>query len=325
MGSGLHSRTTATSIADHIASEIKTKVFKAIVEKQLKICIIVDEASTIASTSTKDLAVMLDILEEIALLSVALQARDVNPIRAESLIKRSIKVFEYLQHNKGAYEEQIESTLSSNAFQSIEFVNSVQFRSIPREQLLAAVVKSLQQRLMVDGSVAATTNQQHSEMREVLEVIEPASWNSEEIVVPWLEGEKNLTKFQEIFHCEISKNDFRDYVENVVKNFHDHVLPPTISRAKQVVNTIAVSSAEAERGFSLMNFIISNRRSRLIIRNVANSMVINLLGKPLVKWDPSPYVKTWLRKHRSADDKRVKTKKATIYSENELSTWDFLE
>ena len=49
-------------------------------------------------------------------------------------------------------------------------------------------------------------------------------------------------------------------------------------------------------------------------------MVINLLGKPLVKWDPAPYVKTWLGKHSFADDKRVKTKKATIYSENQLST-----
>ena len=101
------------------------------------------------------------------LYSVAIQARSVNPIRAESLIKRSTKVFEYLQHNKSAYKEKIESTLSFNAFQSIEFVNSVQFQSIPREQLLAAVVKSLRQRLMFDGSVAATTYHQHSEMRDV--------------------------------------------------------------------------------------------------------------------------------------------------------------
>ena len=44
MGSGLHSRTIATTIAAHVASEIKTKVFKTIVEKKFKICIIVDEA-----------------------------------------------------------------------------------------------------------------------------------------------------------------------------------------------------------------------------------------------------------------------------------------
>ena len=35
MGSGLHSRTTATSMADHIANKIKTKVFKTIIEKKL--------------------------------------------------------------------------------------------------------------------------------------------------------------------------------------------------------------------------------------------------------------------------------------------------
>ena len=86
-----------------------------------------------------------------------------------------------------------------------------------------------------------------------------------------------------------------------------------------------MSSAEAERGYSLMNLIMSDKRNRLKVSNVSNLMVIVLLGKPLSEWDPEPHVKTWLMKHRSSDDKRVKNKKLMNHTENELSTWEFLD
>ncbi|XP_015675691.1 E3 SUMO-protein ligase KIAA1586 homolog [Protobothrops mucrosquamatus] len=48
MGIGLHSRKTAVKIVDFIAKEIKKEIFTKIVEKNLKICLIIDEASTIS-------------------------------------------------------------------------------------------------------------------------------------------------------------------------------------------------------------------------------------------------------------------------------------
>ena len=51
MGHGLHSRKTAVKIVDHIAKKIKSKVFAKITEQNRKICIIIDEASTISSKS----------------------------------------------------------------------------------------------------------------------------------------------------------------------------------------------------------------------------------------------------------------------------------
>ena len=53
IGHGLHSRKTAVKIVDHIAKEIKSKVFAKITEQNKKICrpIIIDEASTISSKS----------------------------------------------------------------------------------------------------------------------------------------------------------------------------------------------------------------------------------------------------------------------------------
>jgi len=49
MGVGLHSRTTAVKIVDHIAKDIKNEIFTKIIEQNLKICVIVNEASTISN------------------------------------------------------------------------------------------------------------------------------------------------------------------------------------------------------------------------------------------------------------------------------------
>ena len=45
MGVGLHSRRTAVKVVDHIAKDIKTEIFTKIIEQNLKICVIVNEAS----------------------------------------------------------------------------------------------------------------------------------------------------------------------------------------------------------------------------------------------------------------------------------------
>ncbi|XP_077625207.1 LOW QUALITY PROTEIN: E3 SUMO-protein ligase KIAA1586 homolog [Crocuta crocuta] len=48
----LNTRYSATRIAEHIAKEMKMKIFKNIIEENAKICIIIDEASTVSKKST---------------------------------------------------------------------------------------------------------------------------------------------------------------------------------------------------------------------------------------------------------------------------------
>ncbi|XP_046958651.1 E3 SUMO-protein ligase KIAA1586 homolog isoform X1 [Lynx rufus] len=48
----LNTRYSATRIAEHIAKEIKMKIFKNMIEENAKICIIIDEASTVSKKST---------------------------------------------------------------------------------------------------------------------------------------------------------------------------------------------------------------------------------------------------------------------------------
>ena len=49
MGVGLHSRQTAVKIVDHVANDIKNDIFTKIIAQNLKVCVIIDEASTISS------------------------------------------------------------------------------------------------------------------------------------------------------------------------------------------------------------------------------------------------------------------------------------
>ena len=50
MGDGLHSHKTAVKIVDHIAKKIKSEVFAKITEQNKKICILINEASTISTS-----------------------------------------------------------------------------------------------------------------------------------------------------------------------------------------------------------------------------------------------------------------------------------
>ena len=68
-------------------------------------------------------------------------------------------------------------------------------------------------------------------------------------------------------------------MENVLQNCSNLAkaeVPSSVQKAKNIISAISVSSAEAERGFSKMNIIYSDKRSRLTVENVANLMIINL-------------------------------------------------
>ena len=100
-------------------------------------------------------------------------------------------------------------------------------------------------------------------------------------------------------------------MENVLQNCSNLAKAEvllSVQKAKNIISAIAVSSAEAERGFSKMNIIYSDKSSRLTIENIANLMIINLIGLPLRSWEPTPSVKKWLRRKHSADDNRIKKK-----------------
>jgi len=92
-------------------------------------------------------------------------------------------------------------------------------------------------------------------------------------------------------------------------------MPKSFSSLMRPVNTIPVSTAECERGFSAMNIIITERRSSLLIEHVSSLMFIKLHGPPLEYWKPGHYVKSWFANHRSATDTRTRISVPTHVAE----------
>ena len=181
-------------------------------------------------------------------------------------------------------------------------------------------------RLMDFDGISNNIQDKNHKIHELVRVVNPDHWNVEEAVVPWKDAEEKLPDFCKVFRHEISVNDFRDYVENVTRNYHKHFVPETIQGAKNIFNTIAVSSAEAQRGFYVMNTIYSDKRNRLEVKNLANLLVINLIHLPLDLWDCSDSVRMWLRNHNTADDTRVQKHHTSEqkYDENRISMWKYL-
>jgi hypothetical protein len=96
------------------------------------------------------------------------------------------------------------------------------------------------------------------------------------------------------------KNGFRDYLENST------VIPKDLNPLINCSKLIPCSSSECERGFSHMNIIVSPTRTRLTIKHVSALMFIKLNGPNIRTWKPEYYVRTWLGRHRSADDTRTR-------------------
>ncbi|GBN82821.1 hypothetical protein AVEN_204197-1 [Araneus ventricosus] len=103
---------------------------------------------------------------------------------------------------------------------------------------------------------------------------------------------------REMLNVNETKNSYRDYLEN------SSVVPKELIPLMNCSSLIPCSSSECERGFSQMNIMVTP--TRLSTSNISSLMFINLNGPNIRKWKPELYVRTWLRKHRSADDTRTK-------------------
>jgi len=64
------------------------------------------------------------------------------------------------------------------------------------------------------------------------------------------------------------------------------------------VETLPVSTADCERGFSRMNVICDELRSTITVQHLSTLMFVSLVGQPLHLWNAEPYVRSWLTSGR---------------------------
>lgn len=263
----------------------------------------------------KDLGLINDILEEISVLSTALQERDISLIRADRLIRRTINLFQHLKLNKGTYEKEADDIIKTKKY-NIPFEINRKKTSIvvSRDKFFDCLEKHMKTRLLLDDK-----NENYNNLLNCFNLLNPETWPGDIFEAPWIEGENRLEQLNKIIKYIIPVNDFRDFVDvrdRESKNIN------TILRAKRILNVIAVNCAEAERGFSTMRNIIYDKRNSLLIETISHLMTINLMGKSIEDFDATPYVKLWLREgHHMASDKRVKAAAPNLPSQNQNLIW----
>jgi len=264
---------------------------------------------------------MYDVLSELSLLSEVLQKREVTVVYAERLIRRCIRYLEAMKKHKGEKVAEVENAIKHMKYGAVVLTDNRKHKPLDHAQFLTSMVNNMQTRLFCQTPVLqglSTATPKSSTVLSELAVLEVDNWPIE---IPPGYGRQEIKSLCARFQLPQSRTviAFEDYKENGGKR-----VQVDLTQLLTCAQVIACSSAECERGFSAMNSILTERRSRLLINRVSDLMFIKMHGPPVNDWKPERYVKTWLRCHRSAVDTQTKIAKAGQGQRENNGFWKFL-
>lgn len=124
-------------------------------------------------------------------------------------------------------------------------------------------------------------------------------------------AEKEIQELCSLFKLDDGRQiqrGMREYIDLVRLKSVGEVKPPAPKELKpllQAVNTLVISTAECERGFSQMN-IVSTTKSALEVKSMSALLFIMCVGSPLKMFKPDVYVKSWLQSHCLANNQKAR-------------------
>uniref|UniRef100_A0A3B3CBF3 DUF4371 domain-containing protein n=1 Tax=Oryzias melastigma TaxID=30732 RepID=A0A3B3CBF3_ORYME len=208
------------------------------------------------------LALMVDVLTGLKNLSEILQNRKTTIPKAHELMTKYLKRIESLKTYPGKHT-------AEQAKQKMEFYGHQlkvgRSPTIDSALFITAVVESMKERLLINQ----------------MAVLHPDNWDQDN---PRF-GEEEVRTLCESLNIN-EQEAHLGYVE--FKASGGRSIPPPLKK----------NTSDCERGFSTMNNIMTDLRGTMTTKNVSNLLFISSLGPPCMKWDPMPYVKTWLGKGR---------------------------
>ena len=257
---------------------------------------------------------MYDALEELADLSLALQKADITLPVANRLISRQIEVFNARKECGSICYQQACQAVVEGAFKGVainQSLNMTKEKEIQRGQFYQALSDSMASRLMPESEKLLCNS---------LAVLDSSTWPMAPLAPEY--GEPALRLICDKFQISFSevKPAYRSFKESggLSKSL---VFKSLMNR----VNTLPVSTAECERGFSKMNIICSPLRSRLLVTHNSSLMFISVTGPPLTLWKPLPYVKSWLASNRrDATCHNCPKREPATFDTAKLSLWNVL-
>ncbi|KAK1885243.1 E3 SUMO-protein ligase KIAA1586 [Dissostichus eleginoides] len=246
----------------------------------------------------KSLALMADVLTELKNLSEILQNRKTTLPKAHDIMTTYVKRIESFNRYPGQH-----AVDASQAEEVMEFKGEElrvgRSPIIDSAQFIRAVADNMKERLFTttanraQASVAANRKEAYNSLINQMAVLNPDNWDHDN---PRF-GDNEVRALCDVLHVNQQEAHlgFTEYKASGGRN-----IPNKMKKLLMAVDTLSPSNADCERGFSTMNNIITEYRSKLTTKNAANLLFISSVGPPCRQWDPLPYVKTWLGKGRRA-------------------------
>uniref|UniRef100_A0A8C3FJM6 Uncharacterized protein n=1 Tax=Chrysemys picta bellii TaxID=8478 RepID=A0A8C3FJM6_CHRPI len=208
----------------------------------------------------RNLSLMLDVLTELKNLSEMLQERDMTIPKADNLMKMCIKRIKNLKTDPGVPSEQ-DKTITTASNKA-------------------------------DQSTHEERASDYKNLINNLSVLNPEKWQENPHI-----GEKEIRALADQLRINQQETHlgFVEFKASGGKN-----IPGKLKKLIPAVDTLAANNADCERGFSVMNNIITVKWTALITRHVADLLFISYVGPPYTQWNHMPYVKLWLGKGRRA-------------------------
>ncbi|KAG5869810.1 hypothetical protein JTB14_037545 [Gonioctena quinquepunctata] len=262
---------------------------------------------------------MYDASDELADLSLQLQKSSPNSIQAHSDVTMLIKVLENRVDNMGRLAVEAKIAIDNIKFQDVELCERAKIPIIPEKQFYRSLANNLL------SSSHASEN--YNSIMNDIKVIHSMYW-PKHLSITY--GEYEIQKICDRFKISSSRDIIRDFrhfeqgLKPMLSGEKPTILEQTASFKKliSIINSIAVSSAECERGFSALNLIMSPLRSSLYISTVCDLLRIRLLGPPVARYNPERHVKSWLAKgHHSALDTKSKQRRQKTYNEDSIGNF----
>lgn len=224
-----------------------------------------------------DLGLMYDTLHELFIVSAELQAQTMTLLRADLLVNRAIRVLASFKTQPG---EKLSAALEAKdhgIFKDVHLKSNPKIKFINTEEFLQSLIDSLQKRLPFEEDIL-----------KYLSILDTSRWPSE----PGIRyGEAEIRRLWARFNLcpDQAIRGLRDLIES------PRTESQKLKTLKNCMQNFPVSTAECERGFSLMNTILTNKRSVLLVSNVSNLIMINLNGLTIPLFNPEKYVQSWAR------------------------------
>jgi len=234
----------------------------------------------------KNLALFYDALEELADLSEALQQDAITLATANRKIQRTMEVFASRKDSPGCFYKEAITAIAAGKFQGVPLSKAgKREHEINCRQFYQGLVDSMGARLLSDAD---------KKFSNLVTITYPESYQTPLPCSPD-HGESELREMCVKFKLPFSatKEAFREF-----KDSKGAVITQLFRKLLFAIDTIPVSTAACERGFSIMNGICTPTRSLLTVPHIASCMIIHTSGPPVTLWNPQSYVRSWLANDR---------------------------